>query len=366
MKKTTFRLLGLFLVMFTMNQQAFALDWLQDFFNNFTNPDEKGYLFYSKVTAQSIGEGKVYVEWATGKDYSDYDPTDHLVTEISVQSPDDDSAHGKRTRTSIFSDWTYDTSKDHKYVFFAKGDEGWELENLYSNEELTTVYTPNDSREEDGLYAGQIVITTGAQNLADQPVINVYARFALKVTLNKYGYSTLYYSKYNFEVPSGVEATTYTLDNDNKLVVSKTYAAGDVIPAGEAVVLKGGENTECKFKAVKGEYSVDSDNLLRGSDVAATTEGSGKFYALTAKGGKVGFYWMAEGGAAFTNGAHKAYLVLPSSGVKSYAFDEDDATAIMAVEGADEDGAIYNVAGQRLNKMQNGINIVNGKKILKK
>ena len=55
MKKTTFRLLGLFLVMFTMNQQAFALDWLQDFFNNFTNPDEKGYLFYSKVTAQSIG-----------------------------------------------------------------------------------------------------------------------------------------------------------------------------------------------------------------------------------------------------------------------------------------------------------------------
>ena len=30
-----------------------------------------------------------------------------------------------------------------------------------------------------------------------------------------------------------------------------------------------------------------------------------------------------------------------------------------------EDGAIYNIAGQRIQKMQKGINIVNGKKILK-
>ena len=357
MKKTTFRLLGLFLVMFTMSQQAFAVDWLRDLFNDYYNNEARGPLCYSYVNAKTgLGEGKVYVEWATGKD--DYDTeyiNSHVQSESYLQSPDDVTAHRANSATY----------KDHKYVFFATGDEGWEFEDLFSNEALTTVYNPQDYQNHDGYYAAQVVVRTTATNIADQPELYLYARFSLNVTLNKYGYSTLYYSKYNFTVPSGVTATTYKLDNNN-LVVSTSYAEGGVIPAGEAVVLQGTANATYKFKPVKGEYSADSNNLLRGSDVAATTEGSGKFYALTAKGGKVGFYWMAEGGAAFTNGAHKAYLVLPSSGVKSYAFDEDDATAIMAVEGADEDGAIYNVAGQRLNKMQNGINIVNGKKILKK
>ena len=38
----------------------------------------------------------------------------------------------------------------------------------------------------------------------------------------------------------------------------------------------------------------------------------------------------------------------------------------MAIENAQTtDGAIYNLAGQCLSKMQKGINIVNGKKVLK-
>lgn len=362
MKKTTsFRLLGLFLAMFAMSQPSHAsefLNWLSDFFNEYYNEREYGPQCYSQLNAEKgIGEGKVYAEWATqGREYSAEYVNPKLTTEINVTSPSDNTSRAGFGNTST----------NHKYVFCASPEEGWEFEGVYTDEDFQDEYSPTDSQIQDGIYAGKVEIaTTSSSTSSNHPVLNLYARFSLKVTLNKYGYSTLYYSAYNFEVPSGVEATTYKLDNDN-LVVSTTYAAGDVIPAGEAVVLQGTANAECKFKPVKGEYSADSYNLLRGSDVAATTEGSGKFYALSAKGGKVGFYWMAEGGAAFTNGAHKAYLVLPSSGVKSYAFDEDDATAIMAVEGADEDGAIYNVAGQRLNKMQNGINIVNGKKILKK
>ena len=47
--------------------------------------------------------------------------------------------------------------------------------------------------------------------------------------------------------------------------------------------------------------------------------------------------------------------------------DEDAADAIVSPLGETEEGAgaIYNIAGQRLQKMQKGINIVNGKKILK-
>ncbi|MBO4550720.1 MAG: C10 family peptidase [Bacteroidaceae bacterium] len=44
----------------------------------------------------------------------------------------------------------------------------------------------------------------------------------------------------------------------------------------------------------------------------------------------------------------------------------EDATGIVSPLGETEEGvAIFNVAGQRLNKMQKGINIVNGKKVLK-
>ena len=66
----------------------------------------------------------------------------------------------------------------------------------------------------------------------------------------------------------------------------------------------------------------------------------------------------------------RAYFHIdPSASVKGYVMDfgEDDATSIdhstLNIEHSER--AIYNVAGQRINTMQKGINIVNGKKILK-
>ena len=58
------------------------------------------------------------------------------------------------------------------------------------------------------------------------------------------------------------------------------------------------------------------------------------------------------------------------SGVKAFYFEGDDATGIENVNSALDanhnfDGAIYNLAGQRISKMQKGINIINGKKVLK-
>ena len=75
---------------------------------------------------------------------------------------------------------------------------------------------------------------------------------------------------------------------------------------------------------------------------------------------QVGFY-LADGG---TIKAGKAYLE-SESGVKAFYFTGEDATSIADIEKTVENGAIYNLAGQRVGKMQKGINIVNGKKILK-
>jgi hypothetical protein len=84
-------------------------------------------------------------------------------------------------------------------------------------------------------------------------------------------------------------------------------------------------------------------------------------YILANGADGVGFY-KAEG----TIPAGKAYFQ-STSGVKAFFFDGDDATGISLMEDGRsqmEDGAIYNIAGQRIQKMQKGINIINGKKVL--
>ena len=362
-KQNVFRLLSLMFLALTMSQPAHALDWLRELFNDYYNNEARGPLCYSYVNAKAgLGEGKVYVEWATGKD--DYDAdyiNSHVQSESYLQSPDDVTAHRANSATY----------KDHKYVFFAAGDEGWEFEDLFSNEALTTVYTPQDAQTRDGYYAAQVVVRTTATDIDDQPELYLYARFALKVNINARGYSTLYYSKYNFKVPTGVTATTYKLgEGSGKLEVSTTYSAGQVIPAGEAVVLQGTPSTTYKFIPVKGTYTADAANILTGTDETAMTTGGEEYFALSwnSTKGVVGFYWMVANGAAFECPAHKAYLALSSApGVKGFDLNgDDDATGIDNVDAEANDEAIYNLAGQRVGKMQKGINIVNGKKILKK
>ena len=58
-----------------------------------------------------------------------------------------------------------------------------------------------------------------------------------------------------------------------------------------------------------------------------------------------------------------------SNNTKEFVDDfGDEETAIEGVKAnnSDNEGAIYNMAGQRVSKLQKGINIVNGKKIVVK
>ena len=75
------------------------------------------------------------------------------------------------------------------------------------------------------------------------------------------------------------------------------------------------------------------------------------------------------GTAGATIKPYRAYIQIDqSSAVKALNFfvDDDEATGIDNLNVDDNlNGVIYNVAGQRLNKVQKGINIVNGKKILR-
>ena len=254
----------------------------------------------------------------------------------------------------------------------------WIQVGLDENKDITfSVTQKNPNTTERTAYAILSVEKDGDHYFT--PVIAVTQEAPIKVTISSVGYSTLYYGSRNLEVPAGVTAYTYTVGT--KLEVSQAYSEGAIIPARTGVVLKGNA-ADHYFYETNDEGTRDGNNKLRGSDAEEVTSGGTYYYALTldkdSNPNSVGFYWMNETGTTFTNGAHKAYLALDkkfsdfangtSGNVKGYVAlpGEDDPTAIENVNvNVDLDGAIYNIAGQRMNKMQKGINIVNGKKILK-
>ena len=361
------------LLALTMSQQASANSafwrWLQSLYNQ----GREGDLFYSQLTVNAIGDGKVYVHWPTEADANHETTADEIEVngaEVYTEtSPDDATANAGVHGWGVSDDYS-----DHTYLVYAEPHTGFEVDGLYTDEACTTAYNVTSSNifTGEGYTAYRINIrSTEREDRANATSLNLYARFVLNVTLNSRGYSTLYYSKYNFKVPTGVTATTYKLgDGYGKLEESRVYSPGDVIPAGEAVVLQGNAGTY-KFYPVKTTSNTpDTENILRGTDVEEFTTGGTEYFALSwnSTKGVVGFYWMNSTGAAFKNGAHKAYLALGgASGVKGFDLNGDDATGISDVDAnVNANGPIFNLAGQRVGKMQKGINIVNGKKIMVK
>ena len=88
-------------------------------------------------------------------------------------------------------------------------------------------------------------------------------------------------------------------------------------------------------------------------------------YVLQNQSGRVGFYRVQNGTQPWVR-ANRAYLTVPAS-ANVKAFYMDDATAIQTVEELLSGKAeIYDLAGRRQQKLQKGINIVGGKKVLVK
>ena len=162
------------------------------------------------------------------------------------------------------------------------------------------------------------------------------------------GYATMYDTTSGYELNGDAKAYVATL-NDTWLDLTEVEG----VPVATPVVLKGTYYN--KVAANLPAISVSND--LKGTDT--DIEADGTMYVLAKLDGKAGFY-KAEG----TIAAGKAYYQ-STSGVKAFYFEGGDATGISDVNvNLNEDNAIYNIAGQRLQKMQKGINIVNGKKVL--
>ena len=132
------------------------------------------------------------------------------------------------------------------------------------------------------------------------------------------------------------------------------------VPAGEAILVKAAEGAYV-IPAAQTTPAALEGNLLKPAVEDVTADGTQYILAEGTEG--IAFYQATSG---TTIAAGKGYLEIDGSAVKAFLFDDGNATGIDDVnQNTNLNAPIYNVAGQRLQKMQRGINIIGNKKILK-
>jgi len=184
---------------------------------------------------------------------------------------------------------------------------------------------------------------------------NVENVTTLPVTISSVGYATLW-SPVALSIPNNVTAYTAT-DNGQSLTLTPIDG---IIPAETGVILKGAQGSY-DFTITTTEATASS--VLTGQ--AATIEKPLGAYYLGNNASGVGFY-PADDSSITTMAGFKAYLPAGSTSKAFMGFQFDDTDAINSITNELNSNEIYNLAGQRLNKLQRGVNIVNGKKVLVK
>ena len=189
------------------------------------------------------------------------------------------------------------------------------------------------------------------------------------------GYATYFNSTEAFTMPASMKGYVWTGGN-----IQAAYNSGEDVPANEPLVVEAPAGNYALWftSSTEDTWKDLGENVLEGTDVATDIpeDNNYYFYGLSLNAShdpaSVGFYWMNPTGAAFTNGAHKAYLKLAKStlagsqAVNGFPFN-GTTTGIEQIEaGADAKNAIYDLSGRRVNKAAKGIYILNGKKVLVK
>lgn len=170
---------------------------------------------------------------------------------------------------------------------------------------------------------------------------------------------------YNATIPDGLTVYTAT---DNGEFVKLTAIGNGNIAAGEGVVLHGEAGTYT-FVATAEDVSSTAGNQMVGVTEETELNASDNAYLLTRDKNTqaIAFRKLAT---TYTLGANKAYLKLENGSESRQLISvvwDDNATGIydLSEKKEENDGAIYNLAGQKLTRTQKGINIINGKLVIK-
>lgn len=165
---------------------------------------------------------------------------------------------------------------------------------------------------------------------------------------------------------SALGLTTYAIaiDEANNKVSYNRFEG--VVPAGKAVLVQGTASTPYALTPAEGAADATFSTGLKASD-GTVTAADDKIYAFGTLNGKSGFKLVNNG---ITIPAKKGYLELTGTTAAKPTFFAFDGigTGISHIEAdaALENAAMYNLAGQRVDKSYKGVVIVNGKKMLRK
>lgn len=186
------------------------------------------------------------------------------------------------------------------------------------------------------------------------------------------GFGT-YYNSNSYILPEGLTAFGYKEANtDGTLVKTDVFNAGDVVPAGAALVVKGNTGKYECYATDQAATKTLEGNLLKGvtTDTRIEAISGVKRYILTrADDGILAFYRTNTGNINVK--ANRAYLEVPTAmAVASFSL-EGTATGINNVVTTAAKQGIYTISGVRLNatttkELPAGIYIVDGKKVIVK
>ena len=254
---------------------------------------------------------------------------------------------------------TWDANSDAAYwVIFKNGDiAGVTTTSSYAVEDASAEYSVRAANKMGGL--GEAAILPGVA----------------VVKISNGDYATYYNSKLNFEIPSTLKAYVVTEATTEAL----TYAEiKDIIPAGTAVMLESVDKTSGEFTltSTREKASYSGTNMLNGSDentITSSDNSSCLFYKLafghsgTDLAKAFGWYWGANGGAAFLIEGHRAWLAIPKTvaATRGYPLGGDGTTGISnTTSDIQNDDVFYNLKGQRVAAPSKGMYIRNNKKVV--
>lgn len=202
-----------------------------------------------------------------------------------------------------------------------------------------------------GIYFTKMVVTYGKIKSVT-PTTNGYATFACSYPVN--------YSE------NGLKAYTIKVDEDNQKVAYIEFTG--VVPAGKAVLVCGTEGQKYELTPATEKADATFATDLKVSNGNVKSDGT-NFYGFTTKDGVSGFVRVAKDVAV---PLCKGYLQLTGNTAAAPVFYSINigggTTGIgqVEVEKATENGAIYNLAGQRVDASYKGVVIKNGKKYVNK
>ena len=185
----------------------------------------------------------------------------------------------------------------------------------------------------------------------------------LPVTIGSTGFGTLY-APVALTLPEGMKAYTGTLSVEEGENVLTLSAVEEFIPAHTGVILQA-DKADYEFEITTADAFLEND--LKGSVVSFVHNNSGyQPYTLQTSTNSPGVAFKRYNGPSVTGG--KVYIELPSTqnaAAVRVRFAGEDVTEIENSEFIIQDSEfIYDLTGRRVETMDKGVYIVNGKKVV--